>query len=229
MWTEEDLARIAEGLAWAAKTPPAETDLEDLLQRISAERGLEEGFVTDKGKRRRFTIDEYHRMAEAGILADYERLELIRGDIVEMAAVGDRHALCVMLAADLLSDLKPLGIVNPQNPLRLPEQGSIPQPDVVLLRRRPNFRSCAPNAEDVLLLVEVSDASLGYDRDFKVPIYAAAGILEAWLADLSSDTIFAYRRPSPEGYQEVRQYRRGDRISAHAFPDMRFRVVDLLG
>jgi len=221
MWTEEDLARIAEGLAWAAKTPPAETDLEDLLQRISAERGLGEDFMTNK--RRLFSIDEYHRMAEGG------RLELIRGEIVEMAAIGDRHALGVMLAADLLFDLKPRGIVNPQNPLWLPELESAPRPDVVLLRRRPDFRSHAPHAGDVLLLVEVSDTSLAYDRDFKIPIYAEAGILETWLADLSSDTIFAYRWPSPDGYKDVHAYRRGDRISPQEFPDARFLVGDLLG
>lgn len=181
------------------------------------------------GERRRFTIAEYHRMAEARILVEDERLELIRGEIVEMAAVEDRHALCVMLTADLLSDLKPRGIVNPQNPLRLPEQGSVPQPDIVLLRRRLDFRSHAPNAGDVLLLVEVSDTSLAYDRDVKIPLYAEAGILETWLADLSSDTIFAYRRPSPDGYKEVREVRRGDWISPVAFPDERFRVADLLG
>jgi Uma2 family endonuclease len=227
MWTEEDLARIAEGLAWAAKTPPAETDLEDVLRRAWAERSLEENFMA--GKRRRFTIDEYQRMAEAGILAEEERLELIRGEIVEMAAIGDRHALCVMRAADLLSGLKPRGIVNPQNPLRLPEQESAPRPDVVLLRRRPDFRSHAPHAGDVLLLIEVSDTSLAYDRDFKIPIYAEAGIPETWLADLNSDTIFAYRRPTPDGYQEIREYRRGDWISLEAFPDGRFLVDDLLG
>jgi Uma2 family endonuclease len=75
----------------------------------------------------------------------------------------------------------------------------------------------------------VADTSLAYDRDVKIPLYAEASILETWLADLSSDTIFAYRRPSPEGYQEVRQYMRGDRISPQAFPDERFLVDDLLG
>jgi Uma2 family endonuclease len=175
------------------------------------------------------TIEEFQGMVEAGVFAEDDRLELIRGEIVEMAAIGDRHALCVMLASDLLADLRPRAIVNPQNPLRLPGQESIPQPDVVLLRRRPDFRSRAPHAEDVLLLIEVADTSLAYDRDVKIPLYAEAGILETWLADLSSDTIFAYRRPSPDGYQEVREYRRGDWISPEAFPDVRFLVDDLLG
>jgi Uma2 family endonuclease len=175
------------------------------------------------------TIDEFQRMVEAGVFAEDVRLELIRGEIVEMAAIGDRHALCVMLANDLLSDLKPRGIVNPQNPLYLPGQGSVPQPDIVLLRRRPDFKSRAPHAGDVLLMVEVADTSLAYDRDVKIPLYAEAGIPEAWLIDLNSATIFAHRRPSPDGYQEIRDYRRGEWISPQAFPDQRFLVDDLLG
>ncbi|MEA2603537.1 MAG: hypothetical protein QOF89_4529 [Acidobacteriota bacterium] len=175
------------------------------------------------------TIEEFQQMAATGVFAEDDRLELIRGELVEMAAIGDRHALCVMLANDLLSDLKPRGIVNPQNPLRLPGQGSVPQPDVVLLRRRPDFRSRAPHAGDVLLIVEVADSSLAYDRDVKIPLYAEAGIPEAWLIDLTSDTIFAYRGPLPQGYQELREYRRGAWISPQAFPDERFLVDDLLG
>jgi Uma2 family endonuclease len=175
------------------------------------------------------TTEEFQEMVEAGVFAEDDRLELIRGEIVEMTPIGDRHSLCVMLTGDLLADLRPRGIVSSQNPVRLPGQESIPQPDVVLLRRRPDFRSRPPHAADVLLVVEVSDTSLAYDRDVKIPLYADAGILETWLADLSSDTIFAYRRPSPHGYQEVREYRRGDWISPVAFPDERFLVDDLLG
>jgi Uma2 family endonuclease len=175
------------------------------------------------------TIEEFQWMAESGVFAEDDRLELIRGEIVEMAAIGDRHALCVMLINDLLADLKPRGIVSPQNPLRLPGQGSVPQPDVVLLRRRPDFKSRAPHAGDVLLIVEVADTSLIYDRDVKIPLYAEAGIPESWLIDLNSATIFAYQRPLLHGYQEVRVYRRGDWISPQAFPDERFLVDDLLG
>ena len=179
--------------------------------------------------RQNLTIDEFQRLAEAGVFAEDDRLELIRGEVVEMAAIGDRHALCVMLATDLLSDLRPRGIVSPQNPLRLSGQGSVPQPDVVLLRRRSDFRSRAPHAGDVLFLIEVSGTSLAYDRDVKIPLYTEAGISEVWLADLNSDTIFAYRQPSPDGYQEVREYRRGDWISPETFPDKRFLADDFLG
>lgn len=173
------------------------------------------------------SVEEYQRAAEGGVFGEDNRLELIRGEIIEMAAIGDRHALCVMLLSDLLFDLRPKGIVSPQNPLRLPSQRSVPQPDVVLLRRR-DFRSRPPYPEDVLLLVEVSETSLIYDRDIKMPLYAESGIPEAWLVDLNSNTIFAFREPSPKGFQEVRQYRRGDSLSPLAFPEVSFAVSDFL-
>ena len=176
-----------------------------------------------------FTVEEFQRMAETGVFSEDERLELIRGEIVEMTPIGDPHALCVMLIGDTFADLRPAGIVSPQNPLRLPGQQSVPQPDIVLLRRRPDFRARPPRVEDVLLLVEVSDSSLAYDRDVKIPLYAESGVPEAWLVDLNSKTIFVYRRPSPEGYREVRQYRRGDTISPEAFPEDRFSVESILG
>ena len=153
------------------------------------------------------------------------RLELIRGEIVEMSPIGDRHFLCVMFLVTLLADLMPKGILSPQNPLRLPWHESIPQPDAVVFRRRPNFRARPPRAEDVLLLVEVSDSSLAYDRNVKMPLYAEAGIPEAWLVDLNSETLFVYRQPSPEGYQDVRAYRRGESVSPEAFPETEFAVT----
>ena len=174
------------------------------------------------------TVDEYQGMAEAGYFFPGERLELIRGEIVEMTPIGDPHALCVMLVGDAFADLRPTGIVSPQNPLRLPNQQSVPQPDIVLLRRRRDFQIQPPRVKDVLLLVEVSDSSLVYDRDIKIPLYAESGILEAWLIDLTSKTIFVYRRPSPEGYREVREYRREDEVSPEAFPDVRFAVDSIL-
>lgn len=179
--------------------------------------------------KQRLTIEEFYGLAETGVFSEDQRLELIRGEIVEMSPIGDPHALCVMFICDLLSDLKPKGIVNPQNPLRLPRQQSVPQPDVVLFRRRPSFRSRPPGPKDVFLIVEVADSSLRYDRDVKIPLYAEAGIPEAWLVDLNSKMIFVYRRPSPSGYQEVRQIRRGEEVSPEAFPDERFPVDAILG
>ena len=174
------------------------------------------------------SVEEYQRAAEAGVFGEDNRLELIRGEIIEMTPIGDRHALCVTLLNDLLADLRPRGIVSPQNPLRLPGQQSVPQPDVVLLRRRPDFRLRPPHPEDVFLLVEVSETSLAYDRDVKIPLYAESGIPEAWLVDLNANTIFVFRRPSARGFQEVREYRREDSISPSAFPGVHLAVNDFL-
>jgi Uma2 family endonuclease len=175
------------------------------------------------------TIEEFERAWDDGAFPPDARLELIRGEVVEMSPIGDPHALCVMWLCDVLYDLKPKGILSPQNPLKLPQLASVPQPDAVVFRRRANFRTRPPRAKDVLLLVEVSDSSLAYDRDTKMRLYAQAEIPESWLVDLNDQRIFVYRQPSPEGYQEVRAYYRGESVSAKAFPGKRFGVIDILG
>jgi Uma2 family endonuclease len=172
------------------------------------------------------SIDEFFRMAQAGAFSGDERVELIRGEIVEMSPIGDPHAYAVMMVVDALAVLRSKAILNPQNPLRLPRQTTVPQPDVALLRRRHDFKSRPPHPEDVLLVVEVADSSLAYDRDTKMPLYAEAGISEAWLVDLNSDVIRVHRRPLRGRYQEVRDYRRGEVVE---FQGERFSVDDLLG
>ncbi|MFY9826075.1 MAG: Uma2 family endonuclease [Thermoanaerobaculia bacterium] len=229
MWTEEDLARIAEGLAWAAKTPPAETDLEDLLRRAWAERSLEEDFMA--GKRRRFTIDEYHRMAEAGILGEDERLELIRGEIFHLWPIEFSHASGVRRFLHKLTlRLGSRAVVDAQNPILLNEQQSVARPDIAILRPQEDFYVAGtPGPEDILLVVEVADSSLSYDSKVKLPLYAEAGIPEIWLTNPTAHKIITYRRPAPEGYQEERKYRGLELIAPEAFPEERFRVGDLLG
>jgi Uma2 family endonuclease len=229
MWTEEDLARIARGLAWAAKTPPAETDLEDVLRRAWAERSLEEDFMA--GKRRRFTIDEYHRMAEAGILAEEERLELIRGEIFILRPIENPHASSVRrLLHKLTLRLGSRAVVDAQNPILLSGQQTVPRPDIAILRPKEDFYAAGmPQPEDILLVIEVADSSLPADRTVKVPLYAEAGIPEIWLTNPTTHKLITYRRPAPEGYQEVREYRGLELIAPEAFPEERFRVGELLG
>jgi len=176
-----------------------------------------------------WTIEEFERAWDEGAFPPDARLELIRGEIVEMSPIGDRHFFCVMYLGDLLSDLRPEGISSIQGPLKLPLLKSVPQPDAVVFRRRPDLRSRPPRAEDVLFLVEVSDSSLAYDRDVKMPLYAEMGIREAWLVDLTSDEIFVHRRPSPDGYQEEHVYSGGDFITPEAFPEKCFSVDEILG
>lgn len=175
-----------------------------------------------------WTIDEFERAWDNGAFPPDARLELIRGEIVEMSPIGDPHFFCVMYLGDLLADLKPKAISSIQGPLKLPELESVPQPDAVVFRRR-DFRTRPPRAKDVLFLVEVSDSSLAYDRDVKMPLYAEMGIREAWLVDLNGDRIFVYREPTPDGYQTARTYYRGEFITPKSFPGKKLSVTDILG
>jgi Uma2 family endonuclease len=180
--------------------------------------------------RRRFTTAEYARMAEAGVLGEDDRLELIDGEILELAPIGSGHAACVRrltgLFARLLGDTVQVSI---QNPIDLDEH-SQPQPDLVLLRPRNDFYASAhPTAADVLLLVEVAETSEEYDRQIKVPLYARHGIKEVWLVDLRQRRVFVYRDPSPDSYRTVRICQRSDALSSSALPDLLVTVADVLG
>lgn len=175
-----------------------------------------------------FSVDEYHRMAEVGILSEGERVELIRGEIYEMAAIGNPHAMCVMrLIERLVLLLVPRAWINPQNPLPLFPTMAEPQPDVAVLRRQ-DFSTRPPGPEDTYLVIEVCDSSLSRDRK-KLPLYAASGIPEVWLADLNSKTVFVYRHPTPTGYPDPQEYRPGQTISLLAFPDFSVSVDAIFG
>jgi Uma2 family endonuclease len=175
------------------------------------------------------TIEEFERAWEEGAFPPDARLELIRGEVVEMSPIGRRHIACVIQLITLLSRLIPRALLSPQNPLWIPGRESIPQPDLILIRPRNDLAAKPPAAEDVLLVIEVADSSLLRDRNAKLPLYADADIPEAWLVDLKSNRIFVHRRPSLEGYQDVRAYRRGETISPEAFPETGFAVDEILG
>lgn len=180
--------------------------------------------------RRRFTANEYNLMAQAGILHEDDRVELLEGEIVEMAAIGSRHAACVNRLNRILSEgLRGRAIISVQNPVRLGDH-SEPQPDLAVLRPRPDFYSNShPGASDVLLLVEVADTSEGYDRDVKIPLYARYGISEVWLVDLSSRSIEVYRDPDPEGYRDIQLAMPGRSIAPQAFRDLELVVEEVSG
>jgi Uma2 family endonuclease len=138
-------------------------------------------------KRRRFTVHDYHRMGEAGILHEDDRVELIEGELVEMTAIGTRHFSCVnRLNRLLVMHVGDDAIVSVQNPVRLNEYNE-PQPDLTVIRPR-DYLESLPKPEDVLLLIEVSDTTLAYDRGVKLPLYARAGIREVWIVDLLGET-----------------------------------------
>ena len=169
-------------------------------------------------------------MADAGIFHEDDRVELIDGEIVEMAAIGSRHAGGVNRVSSFFSGaLGNRAIISVQNPVRLGRY-SEPQPDVVLLRPRPDFYGDShPGPDDVFLIVEVADSSIDYDRGVKVPLYAQSGIQELWLVDLEQERVEVYREPKKEGYRVVRHFARGDSLSPQAFPDASLTVDGVLG
>jgi Uma2 family endonuclease len=183
---------------------------------------------TQEITRRRFTVHDYHRMGEAGILHEDDRVELIEGQIVEMAAIGTRHFACVNgLTRLLVRGVGDAAIVSVQNPVRLDEHTE-PQPDLTVLRVR-DYRDSLPMPEDVLLLIEVSDTTLAYDRGVKLPLYARAGIREVWIVDLQGRVIERHTEASANGYRSLEQARQGGEIEPTALPELSLGVDAVLG
>lgn len=180
--------------------------------------------------RRRFTVDEYERMAEAGILGKDDRVELVEGEIVEMAPIGPPHGGSVnRLTHRFTSLLRDRVIVSMQNPVRL-GTFSEPQPDLTLLRPRPDFyEKSHPEPDDVLLLVEVASSTVSYDRSIKLPLYAKWGVVQVWLVNLDVSVIEVYRWHEDGTYGEPEIVRDTDRVIIDAFPDVVITAVDVLG
>ncbi|HEX2174118.1 MAG TPA: Uma2 family endonuclease [Dehalococcoidia bacterium] len=178
----------------------------------------------------RFTVADYHRMVEARILDEDDRVELIEGEIVDMSPIGRKHAVCVARLTDVFGErLRRRAVVWPQNPIRLDEHTE-PQPDLALLRWRSDYYAERdPTPADVLLLIEVCDTSLAVDRDLKALLYARAGIPEVWVLDLNGRDVIVFRDPAPAGYRSIDTYRGGDRLSPGSFPDLSFTADQILG
>ncbi len=181
--------------------------------------------------RRRFTVEDYHRMGETGILPEDNRIELICGDIVLREPIGAYHAGTVnRLGRLLMSRLGDRAIVSVQNPVQFPREDTELQPDVMLLRPRDDFYTTRhPEAADVLLLIEVADTTLRLDRRVKIPLYARVGVQEVWLVDLTTARLEVRRQPLSDRYGSVRVPARGQRVAPGAFPDLSVDVADLMG
>jgi len=180
--------------------------------------------------RRRFTVDDYYKMATAGIFTEDDRVELIDGEIVEMPPIGDRHAGGVdRIASYFWGRYSDVAQVRVQNPVRLNDY-SEPEPDLALLRPRADFYASGhPTPADVLLLVEVADTSVDADRQVKVPLYARNGIPETWLLDLPHATLTVYRDPAPDGYRSAQVLRAGEEVAPLAVADRPLSVAAILG
>jgi Uma2 family endonuclease len=176
----------------------------------------------------RFTVAEYHRMAEVGILGEDSRVELIRGQIVDKAPIGAPHLGMVNRLTRLLPGvLAGRGILSVQNPVRL-DDGSEPEPDVVVLRpRADDYATATPCPPDVLLLMEVADTSLDDDREIKVPLYAENGIAECWIVNLLDRVVEVYREPRNGRYADIRRIGPGEILDIALLPGAALSVVDL--
>ncbi len=180
--------------------------------------------------RRRFTLAEYHRMGEVGILSEDDRVELIEGEIVEMTPINSHHAgfinrLVGIFAKNAINQ----AIVSVQNPVHLSED-SEPQPDLALLKPRADFYVAShPTPRDILLIIEVADTSLIYDRETKLPLYAKSGVLEVWILNIEEESLEIYRSPSKEGYEksEVIQRDTAQSISPQLLPNIILKLKDI--
>ncbi len=180
--------------------------------------------------RRWFTVGQYNRMAEVGILTEEERVELIEGQIVKLSPIGSRHAACVNRCTRLLHlQAQQLFIVSVQDPIVLDDY-SEPQPDLAVLRWRADYYEQAlPEAADVLLVIELADTTAGADRNVKVPLYARSGIPATMLIDLPADLVEVHEQPVNGQYQSVQVFKRGDDVRLAALPQLSLGVDAVLG
>ena len=175
------------------------------------------------------SVDQFHKMAEAGIFQSNERVELVEGEMIQMPPIGPAHASLVnevgTLLARRVSDDR--AIVSYQNPIALPPKNE-PQPDIALLKPLAHrYKNILPSASDVLLVIEVADTSLSYDRDVKIPIYAANGIAEAWLIDIQAESLTVFRKPLRDSYSQVLTLPKTGSISPLLLTDITIHLGDL--
>ena len=176
-----------------------------------------------------WTVEEYHRMGEVGLLDADTRVELIEGEIVEMAPIGDAHAATSnRLNRLLVLAVGERGIVAVGNPVRL-SQRSEPQPDFSVLRPRADYQTKGPRTEDVMLAVEVSDTTLRRDRRVKLALYARAGIPEFWIVNLEVREVEIYRSPGGDSYASVERKGPGDVVTMEALPGVTIAISQILG
>ncbi len=179
-------------------------------------------------RRLRFSVDDYYKMIEMGMIEDYEKAEIIDGEMVPKMTIGDRHAMAVnrlnrMLAAALSESI----MLSVQNPLRIGDFDE-PEPDIVLADLAKYDGKRHPQPAETLIVMEVADASLRNDRAVKLPMYAKAGIPEAWIVNLRDNAVEIHRRPDFDVYQEVKIFKSGERVRSFLLPDLNFEVDSII-
>jgi Uma2 family endonuclease len=192
--------------------------------------GVLRGPMATQIKHWKFTVTDYTRMAEAGILTEDDRVELIDGEVRAMAPIGSRHAATVRRLDVLIApQIGERALVSVQSPIQLSDYTE-PQPDIAVLRHRADFYANAhPRPEDVLLVIEVADSSLAYDREEKIPRYAKAMIPEVWLAEIETEAVTQHTEPDGTRYRHVRTFGRGDVIASQSVSGLQLSVDDIFG
>ncbi len=180
-------------------------------------------------KRHLITVDEYYLMAEAGVLGPEARVELIEGEIIDMAPQNSRHARTVnVLNQALFQAVGFLAFVTCQTPLRLSKR-SEPEPDLMLLRPRADqYGDSHPSAADVLLLVEVADSSARYDRQIKLPLYARHGVPAVWIIDLDAGLLRMHSRPDGDAYLDTTATKTPGVTALPALPGLQIDLTSIL-
>jgi len=180
--------------------------------------------------RYKLSVDYYHKLGEAGVLTEESRVELIEGELIEMAPIGSRHAAAVSCLHELLHEqCRGTALVWQQNPIVLRPR-SEPQPDPALLKHRADhYAGALPGASDVLLVIAVSDTSLEYDRGEKLRLYAAHGIPEYWVVDAQAERIEVYCDPDANNYARKLDTGVDETISPRALPQVKVQVGKVFG
>jgi Uma2 family endonuclease len=179
---------------------------------------------------KRFRAEDFRKMTEVGILPEESGWEVIDGFLIDKMSIGSKHAGAVKILSEMLRDLtRTEAIISVQDPIHIDDYNE-PEPDIALLKRRNDFyRESHPLPSDVLLLVEVSDSTIEYDREIKKTLYAEAGIVEYWLVNLQNDTIEVYSQPKNGNYRLARILESGEIIEASAIENLTLKVDEILG
>lgn len=178
-------------------------------------------------RRHKLSVEDFHKLGEAGVLHPDSRVELFEGELVDMAPIGDWHAGVVAVLNETFARRAIDTLVWVQGPVRFADDTEL-QPDVTVLQRREDFyRSGTPQPADVLLLIEVADSTLAYDRGPKLSLYARHGIQEVWIANLRDRRLEVFREPSADGYRTMIHHSAGDFATALALPDFSLEVSTL--
>lgn len=179
-------------------------------------------------RRLRFTVDEYYKMIELGMLKDYEKAEIIEGELIQKMPIGDRHAAAVdFLNRFIIRNVSDDVLVRIQNPVRLSDYDE-PEPDVVLADLRKYNGKRHPQPSEIILVIEVSDSTLKYDRNTKLLLYAEAEIPEVWIVNLPNNIVEIHQKPSNGIYQLTKIFKRGEIIESEMLPDLRLGVDEIL-